>query len=99
LHRLAVDRGLVAPGGVEPAPLNPRRQVLDEAHARTSARRPSSTAAARSQSASVGTIAIRTYPSPSGPKNDPGATTTSPRSSSSSAQSYEARPPGTATHR
>ena len=38
---------------------------------------------------SVGTIAIRTYPSPSGPKNDPGATTTPARSSRSSAHSSE----------
>ena len=45
------------------------------------------------------TIAIRTYPSPSGPKNTPGATTTWARSSSSRAQSIEVRPAGTWTHR
>ena len=40
-------------------------------------RTPSRASAARSHSSIVGTIAIRTYPSPSGPKNEPGATTTS----------------------
>ena len=39
-------------------------------------------------------MAMRTYPSPSGPKNDPGATTM-PSSRSSIAHCSDGRPPGT----
>src|SRR5581483_5302138 len=49
-------------------------ECRDRVFGRHSAR--SRIAAARSQSACVGTSANRTYPSPAGPKNEPGATRT-----------------------
>ena len=80
LHRRRVDRGGRVFGHAGPAPLDPFLELQDVPHVRTSASRSSSADAARAQSSIGGTIAIRTNPSPSGPKNDPGATTMSLRS-------------------
>src|SRR4051812_27966168 len=97
LDRLDVERGAGVVFGGRPCGLDALLEVSD--HADTSAKIRSSAVAARRHSASVGTIAMRTNPSPSGPKNEPGATTTPARSRRSSAQSSDVRPTGTATQR
>ena len=82
-----------------PRPFDPAGQVGEIGHARTSASAASSSPAASSHAASGGTMAIRTYPSPSGPKNDPGATTTPVRSRRSRAHASDEGASGSRTQR
>src|SRR5512133_3039932 len=99
LDRRRIDRSGRVRRDLGPAALDPLLELEHVLHVRTSERRSSSADAARAQASTVGTIAIRTKPSPSRPKNDPGATTMSPRSRRSSAHPNEVCEVGTRTQR
>src|SRR5439155_5879346 len=99
LNRRRIDRSGRVLGDLGPAPLDPLLELQHVAHVRTSARSSSSVDAALAQASIDGTIAIRTNPSPSGPKNDPGATTMPPLFNRCSAHSKEVSSVGTRTQR
>src|SRR5207244_8364674 len=95
--RLAVDTPLVAVrlGHAHLAAVERRNQLLDPLCVHSTASR---IAAARRHSSSVGTSAIRQYPSPAAPKNEPGDTI-SPCSSRRAANCSELCSPGTSSQR
>src|SRR5207245_10750401 len=99
LHGRRVDRGGGVFGHIGPAAFDPLLELLHVAHVRTSATSSSSVDAARSHASTGGTPRIPTNPSPSGPKNDPGATTMPPRSRRRSAHSNDVSVVGTRTQR
>src|SRR5207237_1585003 len=97
LLRFAVDAPVVTVGlcDADFSTVERSDQFLDALGVHRTARRIS---AARTHSSSVGTSAMRQYPSPAAPKKEPGETI-SPCSSSPAAKASELSRPGTSSHR